>query len=103
MTKRGRRWARRVSAVIVLGGIITGMWWLPERAAQMEDGESRKILERSLRSAVVNCYAQEGFYPPNLAYIEENYGVRIDESRFRVYYEAQGSNLMPDITIIERR
>ena len=47
------------------------------------------------------CYAAEGIYPPDLAYLEEHYGIQIDESRYTVYYDIFGSNLMPDITVLE--
>ena len=59
-------------------------------------------LEESLRRSAVACYAAEGVYPPDLAYLEEHYGVQIDEKRFAVYYDAFASNMMPDITVLEK-
>lgn len=57
-------------------------------------------LEADLRNAAVCCYAVEGRYPPNLAYLVSEYGVRYDESRFFVFYEWQAANLSPSITVI---
>ena len=34
-------------------------------------------------------------------YLKENYGIQIDEERYTVFYEVQGSNLMPNITVME--
>lgn len=48
------------------------------------------------------CYAAQGAYPPDLNYIEEHWGVQIDRSRYAVFYQVEGSNLMPDITVLER-
>ena len=48
------------------------------------------------------CYAAEGVYPPDLAYLEEHYGVQINEKHFAVYYDAFASNMMPDITVLEK-
>ena len=48
------------------------------------------------------CYAAEGFYPPNLDYLEEHYGVQIDKRHFVVHYTAIAENLMPDITVLEK-
>lgn len=48
------------------------------------------------------CYAAQGAYPPDLDYIEEHWGVQIDWSRYAVFYHVEGSNLMPDITVLER-
>jgi len=52
---------------------------------------------------VVACYATEGFYPPDIAYLEEHYGIQIDKSRYVVKYTAIAENLMPDITVLEKQ
>lgn len=70
-------------------------------AKQSSEAEERRIAEESIRRAVVSCYAIEGAYPQNYEYIKENYGVRIDESKFSVMYEIFASNIMPEITIFE--
>ena len=57
---------------------------------------------RKASGSCVACYAAEGVYPPDLAYLEEHYGVQIDEERFTVSYVVFGSNLMPDITVLEQ-
>ena len=62
----------------------------------------RQNLERALARIVTCCYAVEGRYPQDLAYMEEHYGLTYDQDRFFVDYTVQGSNLYPDITIIER-
>ena len=72
--------------------------------SNLEDGrvsEGRRQLEDSIRRSAVACYAAEGVYPPDLAYLEEHYGVQVDEDRYTVDYRAFASNLMPDITVLE--
>ena len=64
--------------------------------------EGKKQLEDALRRTAVACYAVEGIYPPSLDYMQEHYGIRIDEERYAVKYEVIASNLMPDITVLER-
>lgn len=64
--------------------------------------EGKRQLEDALRRTAVAVYASEGVYPPDLAYMQEHYGIRIDETRYKVIYEVIGSNLMPDITVIDR-
>lgn len=63
--------------------------------------EGRDRLEDAVRRAAVTCYACEGVYPPTLAYLEEHYGVQVDEDRYTVFYEAFAENLMPEITVVE--
>lgn len=64
--------------------------------------EGKRQLERAIRNAAVSCYAVEGFYPPDLDYLIEHYGLQIDNERYTVFYEAIAENLMPDITVIEK-
>lgn len=64
--------------------------------------ESRRLLEDSLHRAAAACYAAEGCYPPNLDYMQEHYGVQIDDERYVVYYDCFAQNLMPDITVLEK-
>ena len=63
--------------------------------------EARRQLEEAIRRAAVTCYANEGIYPPDLAYLQQHYGIRIDEESYIVHYEGIASNLMPDITLLE--
>ena len=65
-------------------------------------GEGAAQLEQAVRRYAVSCYAQEGFYPPNLQYLMEHYALQYDESQYIVHYEAVASNLMPDITVVEK-
>ena len=69
---------------------------------QEQTTEGRKQLEDAITKAAVSCYATEGFYPPNLEYLEEHYGVRINGQNFTVRYTAVADNIMPDITVLEK-
>ena len=65
--------------------------------------ESLQQLEEVLRRGCAACYAAEGAYPPDLRYLEEYYGVQVDETRYTVYYNIFAQNLMPDITVLENK
>lgn len=64
--------------------------------------EGLRRLEDSVRRCAVSCYASEGFYPPNIAYMEENWGLRYEKDRYLIRYEVFSSNLMPQITVLEK-
>jgi len=73
--------------------------------SNLENGrgeEGRRRLEESIRRASVACYAAEGIYPPDLEYLEEHYGIQINETEYVVFYHIFGSNMMPEITVVER-
>ena len=62
--------------------------------------EGRLQLEDSIRRAAVACYAAEGIYPPDVEYLQNHYGIQIDEEKYAVFYDVFGSNLMPEITVV---
>ena len=64
--------------------------------------QEKEQLEKAVRRAAVACYAAEGFYPPDLAYIREQYGVQIDDDRYVVAYEIFAENIMPEIRVMEK-
>lgn len=76
------------------------LWLTALDARQREAG--RLQLETALRRSAAACYAAEGFYPPDIQYLEEHYGLQVDESRYRVFYEVFAPNLMPEITVLEK-
>lgn len=74
--------------------------------AELEQGkqaEDIRQLEQVLQRTAVACYAVEGAYPPNVAYMRQHYGLTYDESRYVVHYELFASNFMPQITVMERK
>lgn len=87
-----------VAAAAVLILFLVGLSNLD--GARSEEG--RQQLEEALRRGAVACYATEGIYPPDVEYLKKHYGVQVDEERYAVFYEVFASNLMPDITVLER-
>lgn len=61
----------------------------------------RRQLEEAVRRSAVSCYATEGAYPPDLAYLQQHYGLRYNQERYTVYYQPIADNLLPDITVLE--
>ena len=86
-----------VAVLAILMCFLMGVSNLTEGQAD----EDKRQLEEVLRRSAVACYAAEGIYPPDLAYLEEHYGIQINEERYVVSYDALAENLMPDITVLE--
>ena len=73
--------------------------------SRLEDGrqaEGKRQLETALRRTAVSCYASEGFYPPDVTYMQNHYGLQFDEDAYIIHYKLVASNWMPDITVQER-
>ena len=89
--------------VLVIPLAIAAVLMFTTAVANLQEGqqsEGKQQLEDAVRRSAVACYAAEGIYPPNLEYLEEHYGVQIDEERYTVYYEVFAENLMPEITVL---
>lgn len=57
---------------------------------------------QAIRKASIQCYALEGGYAPDVAYLISHYGLQVDLERYAVRYEAFASNIMPEIEVQER-
>lgn len=84
--------------VVLLGVLIYGINSISARTL----AEQKNSLENALQRGITQCYAVEGSYPESLDYLKEHYGVAYDEDTFYVDYKASGSNILPDVTIIEK-
>ena len=63
----------------------------------------KENLENALQRTITYCYAAEGAYPEDLAYLKTRYGLTWDESLFFVDYRVSGANIYPDVTILEKK
>ena len=86
-----------VLAVVVLLCFTTALSNLTAGSS----AQGKEQLETALRRSAVACYAAEGIYPDDIAYLQEHYGIQINEERYTVIYTVFASNLMPDITVLE--
>lgn len=68
------------------------------RMEEDQKAMNQKNLETAIQNALTLCYAQEGFYPAQLNYLIENYGIIVDDA-FVVTYKAFASNFRPTIHI----
>ena len=84
---------------------VAAVLWFATAVDSLDSGRSEedlRQLEEALRRGCAACYAAEGVYPPNLEYLEDHYGIRVDEERYAVFYSAFADNLMPDVTVVVR-
>lgn len=89
-------------SLLIFGAIIIFFIVAISRFSGNRAANQKEILTDALNRDIVHCYSIEGMYPPSLEYIEEHYGLSYDHERFIIDYESIGSNLMPNVTVIER-
>jgi hypothetical protein len=63
--------------------------------------EQRQYLEDAIDRSMLQCYVTEGRYPGSFDYLQEKYGIVYDSTHFRVDYTAYGSNMRPQVTVVE--
>jgi len=101
--RRNRKGFIRAVAIILALALAAICFFAAVSSLDEGQGEEgRQQLENALRRAALACYAAEGVYPPTLDYLAEHYGVQIDNERYAVFYEVFASNLMPEITVLEK-
>ena len=86
-------------AMVVFALLVVLFLFFLLTATQRNEANEREMMSDALRRAIVTCYSVEGKYPPSLDYIYENYGVRIDESRYVVFYDGIAANVMPSVDV----
>lgn len=95
---------KRAIAILVLAAVVLAAFTLGitnlDRARQ---AEGQQQLEQAVRRTAVACYAAEGAYPPDIRYLQDHYGLQFDRDRYIIHYQLLASNLMPDITVLERK
>lgn len=82
------------------------IWFFLQGITRLSDGtvhRQKEALEQALNHCISYCYSVEGTYPESLEYLKEHYGLTYNEELFFVDYRMTGANLMPDVTIIERK
>ena len=95
---KGRAWLWIVTALILLAVLVLGF------IGAARSGESRASAAAEIRRTVENsarqCYVIEGVYPPDLEYLEQNYGLQINKNEFYVRYEIYASNQPPTVKVV---
>jgi len=87
----------------VLFGVVAAFCYAGLQSAEVkQQEEALRVAEESILRGAVRCYAQEGMYPPDYEYLKDNYGIRVDEEKYAVFYSVFASNMMPDVTVIEK-
>jgi hypothetical protein len=92
----------KIGKLLVVLAVIGCFLGAVSRLEENRRQEGRQQLETLIRRTAVSCYASEGFYPPDIGYMQTHYGLTFDEETYLVHYQWIASNFLPDITVLER-
>lgn len=94
---------RRIVTLIVIMAVIAGAAvFAYSKAVNSAERHEKAAIKNAVISSAVQCCSIEGNYPQDLEYLKTNYGLQIDEDKYIVVYEAVGSNVMPQVTVLEK-
>ena len=101
MKKTGVRWMT-VLSVSLFAAIMIWLIISVNNAAESADKSRSDAVYTTIMNSASLCYSIEGEYPPDIEYLENNYGVKIDRGKYVVHYEYFGANIRPTVTIMEK-
>lgn len=89
-----------VSGVIFLGILILFLS-VTAFITEGDESEQREALSKAIDASLLQCYCIEGRYPSDFEYLASNYGILYDKKKFRVDYTVYGTNMRPEIFIVD--
>lgn len=84
---------------ILAAFIIYTVWYMADALARSQDEEALAATEKAIVKSAVQCYALEGQYPTGIKYLEDNYGLTLDRTKYVYHYESIGANMVPDVKV----
>lgn len=86
--------------IILFAGILILFMYAIRFTAGNTLDRQEEALNRAMERDIVQCYAQNGYYPPSLDYIKEHYGLMYDDNTFFVDYTPIGGNIYPGYKVV---
>jgi competence protein ComGC len=91
----------RLLVMVIMFALVGYLFYEMIRMDKENTEKQAGKIEEILNNAVIQCYALEGSYPPNVEYLQ-NYGVILNERKYIYRYEFFFENVGPNITVIAR-
>lgn len=88
--------------LLVAAALVFALLYGTAGVSKSAEESGLEAIRQAVMRAAVNCYSIEGAYPESLDYLKEHYGLRYDEERYLVSYDAFAQNLLPDVFVFVR-
>lgn len=100
-TKRNR-WMIPLVIIMIMMSVFAVRSFINERAGKDSEEESILAIKTAVEKSALQCYVVEGAYPPDLKYLEDNYGLKVNTDKYYVVYNAYAENQLPDIRVVKK-
>jgi len=90
--------------VVMLMLAVVAFTLLPSLAGFINRDNERQVqsITDTINKTLVQCYALEGTYPPDLEYLAKHYGLILDEEKYFYQYSVVAANVPPDVWVAKR-
>ena len=87
-------------AALLTAGIA--VYTYPGPGGRERADDAARSIKDTIGRRALQCYVIEGAYPPDLAYLEENYGLVLNKEDYLIVYDVFAENLPPEVRVIAR-
>ncbi len=94
-----QRRRRLVRLAVVVAVVLVVVWQAVRMANVLTREQGAQAVRESVVRSAVQCCAIEGSYPTSLQYLEEHYGLVVNERDYQVSYEWLGDNIPPSVVV----
>lgn len=89
--------------VMIFAGMLLLFVYGFQRTDTTMDEEDLNRVKQAVQKAALECYSIEGFYPEDVKYLEQHYGLYLQKDLYTIRYGYIGSNIMPDTNVFALR
>jgi hypothetical protein len=100
-SQRARRRKRAAGIIAVAACLLALALFVGAAQAGAREQGAASVRDAILESAK-QCCAVEGSYPASYQYLEDHYGLRVNDRDYVVTYESFASNVMPNVVVVPR-
>lgn len=96
------RRVNRIVAVFAVCLVLAALLFAGVRAQGSLQDQAAASIKATILDTAMQCAAIEGSYPMTLSYLEDNYGLQVNDDDFVIFYDAFASNVLPFVTVVPK-
>ena len=98
-TKRRRSSLNLLFALIIGVAISIGLFMFIQSALREQTAQS---MRQAIVSSALECYAIEGAFPASIGYLQDHYGLAVNDRDYLITYECYADNVAPSVMVVPR-
>jgi len=87
-----------ITFILIFGFFFYAITRLSENATEQQIAS----LETAVTRDILHCFASEGEYPESIKYIEDNYALSYDHTKYEIQYLPGGDGNLPTVKVWQK-